>query len=95
MISLLFFSFVGLVLLVGFVIEMIIRKKKRNKLRNGISPVQREQRKNSTVPHGHSAFNERPMGNIKGGIVPADTKRQPNDFNNDNEQDTNHHRQGL
>jgi hypothetical protein len=74
---------------------MIIRKKKRNKLRNGISPVQKEQVKNGTAPYARSAFNERPISNIKGGIVPADTKRQPNDFNNDNEQDTNHDRPAL
>ncbi|MGN6401061.1 MAG: hypothetical protein ACTHMD_11445 [Flavisolibacter sp.] len=95
MISLLFFSFVGLVLLVGFVIEMVIRKKKRNKMRNGISPVQKEQVKNSRAPHAHSAFNERTIGNIKGGIVPAGSKRYPNDFNNDNEQDKDHNRPAL
>jgi len=89
MISLLFFSFVGLILFVGFMIAIIIRRKKRNKMRRGASMMKREQRKTGSAPYAHSAFNETPAGNVKGGILPADSKRQQNDFNNENEQDKN------
>ena len=89
MISLLFFSFVGLILFVGLMIAMIIRRKKRNKMRNGTPMMKREQRKIRSGLYAHSAFNETPAGNVKGGILPADSKRQQNDFNNENEQDKN------
>jgi len=95
MISLLFFSFVALVLIFGFVIAINIHRKRR-KAQNGEGTplVHRRQGKASSAPYPRSAFNETRPGHLKGGILPADSKLSQRDPNK-NEEDKNGNRPAL
>lgn len=79
MFSIIFFAFIVLILIGGFI---GIKWRKNHKTTStvtedfqGVQPVQRS----------NSAFNETPTGNIKGGILPADNKLPSNDFTDENE----------
>ncbi len=79
MFSIIFFAFIVLVIIVGF---LAVRWRKNNKT---TSPVNEDPRETLPVQRSSSAFNETPTGNIKGGILPADNKLPSNDFTDENE----------
>jgi hypothetical protein len=79
MVSITFFAFVGLILVIGF-FAVVWRRKHRVPL----DPDGTIERDNERLSHSGSAFNES-KGDIKGGIFPADNKLSKNDFNEEDE----------
>lgn len=78
MFSIIFFGFIGLILIVGF---LAVRWRKNKTT----FPVNEGHVKSTPKQRFSSAFNETPTGNIKGGILPADNKLPSNDFTDENE----------
>lgn len=79
MVSITFFVFVGLILLIGF-FAAIWRRKNRVPL----DPDGITERQDERLLRSGSAFNES-NGDVKGGIIPADSKLSQNDFNEEDE----------
>lgn len=80
MFSMIFFIFVAVVAIAGFV-AVTWRKKNRVPLENDESA----ERYNRETTRSKSAFNEPSTGDIKGGIIPTDNKLSQKDFDEDSD----------
>jgi hypothetical protein len=80
MFSIIFFVFVAVILVAGF-LAVTWRKKNRIPLDTDVSGERNVER----LSRSNSAFNEPSTGDIKGGIVPTDNKLSQNDFNDEDE----------
>lgn len=77
MFSIIFFAFIVIILIAGFL--AVTWRKNKKKFRVNEAPM------DNTKQRSSSAFNETPTGNIKGGIVPADNKLPSTDFTDEND----------
>ena len=87
MFSLILFGIVAFILLVGFIVVTIRRKNKRGIRRDSDESAIDIGRSGITHPaqRSKSAFNETPTSDIKGGILPADSKLPQNDFSDEDQ----------
>lgn len=83
MFSMIFFIFVALVVIFGF---LAVRWRRNNRRRNTYisdkNALNKEEVRESRI---RGTFNETPTGDIKGGVLPADNKLSQNDFNEEDE----------